>query len=113
MIRVTEGHEPMEFMRLFPSWLSDSGDSQFSLKPSPTVLGKFDSLTLCQRPKMAADTQLIDDGTGERKIFRIVKDQVNEVTANKPAVFITTSSYVVQYSVVVSGTSSAIFKIKF
>uniref|UniRef100_A0A1B0FIP6 HP domain-containing protein n=1 Tax=Glossina morsitans morsitans TaxID=37546 RepID=A0A1B0FIP6_GLOMM len=107
VIRVTEGHEPMEFMRLFPSWLSDSGDSQFSLKPSPTVLGKFDSLTLCQRPKMAADTQLIDDGTGERKIFRIVKDQVNEVTANKPAVFITTSSYVVQYSVVCNSMNTS------
>uniref|UniRef100_A0A1A9WZZ4 HP domain-containing protein n=1 Tax=Glossina brevipalpis TaxID=37001 RepID=A0A1A9WZZ4_9MUSC len=107
VIRVTESHEPMEFMRLFPSWHSDSGDSQFTLKPSPTVLGKFDSLTLCQRPKMAADTQLIDDGTGERKVFRILKDQVIEITANKPTVFITTSSYIVQYTVVCNSMNTS------
>lgn len=99
-----EGHEPIEFIRLFPAWHTEWTESpqQTSPKPISSVLGKFDSLTLCQRPKMAAKIQLIDDGSGERKIFRITKEQVLEMPGSK-AVFLTTNHcYVVQYTVVVS-----------
>ncbi|XP_005179741.1 villin-like protein quail isoform X2 [Musca domestica] len=98
VIRVVEGHEPAEFIRLFPSWHGDCNELQ--MKPSSTILGKFDSMTLCQRPKMAAETQLIDDGSGERKIFRITKDQVIEMPTTKAVYFTTLNSYVVQYTVV-------------
>lgn len=97
-----EGHEPVEFKRLFPSWISDWHESLSSTKPVSTILGKFDSLTLCQRPKMAAETQLIDDGSGERKIFRITKDQVIEMPSAKTVLLTTMQSYVIQYTVAVS-----------
>ncbi|XP_013099342.2 villin-like protein quail isoform X1 [Stomoxys calcitrans] len=98
VIRVIEGHEPSEFIRLFPSWHSESNDMH--MKPISTILGKFDSMTLCQRPKMAAETQLIDDGTGERKIYRITKDQVIEMPTTKAVYFNTHNAYVIQYTVV-------------
>ncbi|XP_037823752.1 villin-like protein quail isoform X1 [Lucilia sericata] len=99
VIRVIEGHEPIEFKRLFPSWQQDNNDTTSSAKPISTILGKFDSLTLCQRPKMAAETQLIDDGSGERKIYRITKDQVIEMPETKAVFFTTLQSYVIQYTV--------------
>ena len=80
----------------------DGNDNSASVKPVSTVLGKFDSLTLCQRPKMAAETQLIDDGSGERKIYRITKDQAIEMADGKAVFFTTQQSYVVQYTVAVS-----------
>lgn len=98
---MVEGHEPIEFKRLFPSWSSESMDGSSSAKPISTILGKFDSLTLCQRPKMAAETQLIDDGSGERKIYRITKDQVIEMPETKAVFFTTLQSYVIQYTVAV------------
>lgn len=102
IIRVIEGHEPVEFKRQFPKWHAEGHDSMSSAKPISTILGKFDSLTLCQRPKMAAETQLIDDGSGERKIFRITKDQIIEMPETKAVFFSTHQSYVVQYTVAVS-----------
>lgn len=106
-----EGHEPIEFTRLFPSWNNDWNDSMFTFKPISTNLGKLDALTLCQRPKMAADTQLVDDGSGERKIYCIYKDKVEDVAETKAMIFYTNNCYVMKYLVMVR-IISAIFIFK-
>ncbi|XP_054742717.1 villin-like protein quail isoform X1 [Anastrepha obliqua] len=107
VIRVVQGHETIEFIRLFPNWHSDATESTSPTKPVSTIFKRFDALTLSQRPKMAADTQLIDDGTGERKIYHVTKDQVIEKPQTKTVIFITNHCYVVEYTVMLPTTSLA------
>jgi len=103
IIRVVEGHEPIEFTRLFPHWSGDWGDiCSLNMKPISTMLGKFDAVTLCQRPKMAAETQLIDHGQGDKRIYRIGANEIIEIIASTLNIFTTTSCYVVTYSVAVN-----------
>ncbi|KAH8298354.1 hypothetical protein KR018_008086, partial [Drosophila ironensis] len=99
VVRVLEGHEPVEFKRLFANWLSVWQENARGHKPVSTKFGKLDAHSLCERPKMAADTQLVDDGRGERIIYRVLGDQVQELPASKAIVFTTNASYVVRYSV--------------
>ncbi|XP_070133242.1 villin-like protein quail isoform X1 [Drosophila bipectinata] len=99
VVRVLEGHEPVEFKRLFANWLSVWQENSRGHKPVSTKFGKLDAHSLCERPKMAADTQLVDDGRGERVIYRIMGDQVQELPTSKTVVFTTNASYVVKYSV--------------
>uniref|UniRef100_T1GDU9 HP domain-containing protein n=1 Tax=Megaselia scalaris TaxID=36166 RepID=T1GDU9_MEGSC len=67
LVRVMDGIEPPEFIRLFPSWRRPTDP------PQSKSLGKIEAVVLAQRPKMAAETQLIDDGTGERKIYKFTE----------------------------------------
>lgn len=102
VVRVLEGHEPVEFKRLFGNWLTVWQDNTRGHKPVSTKFGKLDAVALCERPKMAADTQLVDDGRGERVIYRILGDQLEQQSADKATVFTTNASYVVNYTVQVS-----------
>ncbi|XP_017834860.1 villin-like protein quail [Drosophila busckii] len=99
VVRVVEGHEPVEFKRLFGNWLSVWQDNTRGHKPVSTKFGKLDAVSLCERPKMAADTQLVDDGRGERTLYRIFGQQLEQLPASKTVVFTTNASYVVVYSV--------------
>ncbi|XP_034100246.1 villin-like protein quail isoform X1 [Drosophila albomicans] len=98
VVRVLEGQEPVEFKRLFGNWLTVWQDNTRGHKPVSTKFGKLDAVLLCERPKMAADTQLVDDGRGERVLYRIFGDQLVELPATKVTVF-TNASYVVKYTV--------------
>uniref|UniRef100_W8C0S3 Villin-like protein quail n=1 Tax=Ceratitis capitata TaxID=7213 RepID=W8C0S3_CERCA len=102
VIRVVQGHEPIEFIRLFPSWQTDATES---IKPVSTIFKRFDALTLSQRPKMAADTQLIDDGIGERKIYHVTKDKIIEKSQSKAVIFITDQCYMIEYTVMLPTTN--------
>lgn len=63
--RIIDGHEPIDFISLFPNWTgNDYGTSVISHQ----ILEKFDALTLIQRPQLAAQMQLIDDGSGDLKV---------------------------------------------
>ncbi|XP_064546786.1 villin-like protein quail isoform X1 [Drosophila montana] len=99
VVRVLEGREPVEFKRLFGNWLTIWQDNTRGHKPVSTKLGKLDAVLLGERPKMAADTQLVDDGRGERILYRIFGDQLEELPAAKAVVFTTNASYVVKYTV--------------
>lgn len=97
LIRVIEGHEPIEFIHLFPSW---------EIKETKTtqILGKFDSLSLSQRPKMAAENQLIDDGSGEKHVYEVTQDRLGEIALRKSAaLFRSDYCYITQYSVAFCG----------
>lgn len=98
LIRVVEGHEPVEFTHLFPSW--DDRETK-----TAQTLGKFDTFSLSQRPKMAAENQLIDDGTGEKHVYQVIGDLLSETSLRKSAaIFKSDSCYLVQYSVAFCGT---------
>ncbi|EDW04121.1 GH10154 [Drosophila grimshawi] len=99
VVRVLEGHEPVEFKRLFGNWLTIWQDNTRGHKPVSTKFGKLDAVLLCERPKMAADTQLVDDGRGERIIYRICGDQFDQLPDTKVVVFTTNASYVVKYTI--------------
>ncbi|KAL7739752.1 hypothetical protein ACLKA6_014992 [Drosophila palustris] len=99
VVRVLEGQEPVEFKRLFGNWLTVWQDNTRGHKPVSTKFGKLDAVLLCERPKMAADTQLVDDGRGERILYRIHGDQLEELPPTKVVVFTTNASYVVKYTV--------------
>lgn len=93
LIRVIEGHEPMEFTELFPNWLDN--------EPKTTQIhGKFDTQSLAQRPRVAAENQLIDDGTGEKFVYEVTEDRLGSIALRKSAAFFRTNyCYVVQYTV--------------
>ncbi|XP_030243943.1 villin-like protein quail isoform X2 [Drosophila navojoa] len=99
VVRVLEGREPVEFKRLFGNWLSVWQDNTRGHKPVSTKFGKLDAVLLGERPKMAADTQLVDDGRGERIIYRICGDEMEQLPPAKATVFTTNASYVVNYTV--------------
>ncbi|KAH8414784.1 hypothetical protein KR215_003987 [Drosophila sulfurigaster] len=99
VVRVLEGQEPVEFKRLFGNWLTVWQDSTRGHKPVSTKFGKLDAVLLCELPKMAADTQLVDGGRGERVLYRIFGDQLVELPATKVTFFTTNASYVVKYTV--------------
>ncbi|XP_055837205.1 villin-like protein quail [Episyrphus balteatus] len=98
LIRVIEGHEPIEFTHLFPSWEDREAKTT-------QILGKFDTLSLSQRPKMAAENQLIDDGTGEKHVYQSSEDCLSEIALRKSAaIFRSNCCYIVQYTVAFCGT---------
>jgi hypothetical protein len=70
------------------------------------ILEKFDALTLIQRPKLAAQIQLIDDGSGELKVYRIEHDDLKEVSKKFGIAFFTEDCYIVHYQTLFGGDSN-------
>lgn len=98
VVRVIDGFETIEFILLFPTWIdSENNSSNFS-----KMLGKLDSLTLMQRPKVAAQTQLIDDGSGESKIYRINNNKMIELPKATAGSFYSGDCFIILYEVTVS-----------
>lgn len=99
MIRVVDGYEPYEFIRIFPWW---HGTDRFGSKPA-NLLGKFDALSLIQRPDLASESQLIDDGHGEITIYRITEGngEIVEVPKRKNIALFSGDCYLIHYVVVV------------
>lgn len=90
VIRVIDGHEPNEFVAMFPQW------SEIDLRH---VLEKFDALTLIQRPQIAAQMQLIDDGTGEIKVYRIDSEDITDIPKRYGQVFYSANCYIIHYQI--------------
>jgi len=100
--RVVDGGEPTEFKVLFTSWKEHNqttglGKQHTVGKITSTVNTKFDAATLHDKPKLAAESQLVDDGTGERTVWRIEKFQLVPVPETLHGVFFSGDSYVVKY----------------
>lgn len=92
VIRIIDGHEPIEFISMFPHW-NDSAD----LNTTRQVLEKFDAITLIQRPQVAAQMQLIDDGTGDIKVYRIDSEDITEIPKRYGQIFYSNNCYIVHY----------------
>ena len=93
LCRVIDGHEPIDFISLFPQWFENGLGTA-----SRQLIEKFDTLTLIQRPKLAASLQLIDDGSGETKVFQVENDTMKEVTKRYGQVFSSDQCYIVHYT---------------
>lgn len=89
--RVVDGHEPIDFISLFPQWV----ENDFGV--SRNVLEKFDALTLIQRPQLAAQMQLIDDGSGDLKVYRIDSEDITDIPKRFGQVFYSDNCYIVHY----------------
>lgn len=87
--RVIDGHEPVDFISLFPQWSE--------CEVARHVLEKFDALTLTQRPQLSAQMQLIDDGSGELKVYKIDRDDIHDIPRKFGHIFYTENSYIVHY----------------
>ncbi|XP_063241557.1 advillin-like isoform X5 [Bacillus rossius redtenbacheri] len=73
--RVVDGAEPPEFKVLFDSW-RDRAVPSHAHKASPgrvalTVHTRLDAASLLARPCLAAESQLLDDGSGRRRVWRV------------------------------------------
>ncbi|CAH1186187.1 unnamed protein product [Phyllotreta striolata] len=92
--RAVDGHEPQEFRMLFADWKSDHKG------PKPTILvSKYDALSMEERPGLAAETQLIDDGTGSMTIWRVdAANELVEIPQERHGYFFSGDCYVIFYT---------------
>ncbi|PSN56753.1 Villin-1 [Blattella germanica] len=111
--RVVDGGEPVEFKMLFTSWKEKNqttglGRTNTVGKIAATVNNKFDATTLHEKPKLAADSRLVDDGTGDRTVWRVEKFQLVEVPEAMQGVFFAGDCYVVKYTYLAGGSERCI-----
>lgn len=94
-----EGYEPYEFVRFFPWWQ----DFDMNGNRPANLLGKYDALSLIQRPHLAAESQLIDDGHGEMVIYRVgAKGDIVEIPKRNNIALFSGDCYLIHYIVTVS-----------
>lgn len=106
--RVVEGGEPTEFKCLFRSWnetnhLVGVGKAHSATKIAKTVQTKFDASALQSNPSLAAQIQVVDDGTGKKEVFRVKNLELVPVDAREHGRFFSSGCYVIAY-VYESGT---------
>lgn len=73
-------------------------------KIASTINTKFDAATLHDKPKLASESQLVDDGTGERTVWRVEKFQLVPLSEKLHGVFFSGDSYVVKYKYSAGGS---------
>merc|ERR1719226_281376 len=66
----------MEFKALFKAWRDKYENTGIGKKYSvgrgvaKVVQAKFDARTLHERPEVAAEARMVDDGSGQKEVFR-------------------------------------------
>jgi hypothetical protein len=66
-------------------------------KITSTVNTKVDAAALHEKPKLAAASQLVDDGKGERTVWHVEQSQLVPVPEKLHGVFFSGDCYVVKY----------------
>lgn len=94
--RVVEGMEPVEFKILFKLWKTEAQKGK-NIK-TQMLISKFDAITLEERPNLAAETQLIDDGTGGLTLWRIKNSRIVEIPKERHGCFFASDCYIALYS---------------
>ena len=69
-----------------------------SLLIAHTVQTKFDASTLHDQPKLAADSGMVDDGTGAKEIFRVDNFDLVQVPDEDHGKFYSGDCYVILYA---------------
>ncbi|XP_008194361.1 advillin isoform X4 [Tribolium castaneum] len=96
--RVVDGFESSEFKMLFSFWKDETNKAN-GRGGKPTVLvSKFDAVTMEERPSLAAETQLIDDGSGSVTLWRIKQHNLVEIPKERHGFFFNGDCYIVLYS---------------
>ncbi|XP_018020735.1 LOW QUALITY PROTEIN: advillin-like, partial [Hyalella azteca] len=101
--RVIDGGEPQDFQSLFKNWKVKSETKVTGFKPQITRQASFaqpifQAQTLHERPDVAAATQMVDDGSGQKEIWRINKFNLEPVPENKFGEFYMGDCYVILYA---------------
>jgi len=98
--RVIDGGEPPEFRSLFRKWTDKYQTKSFTYqrKHSQTVQTKFDASTLHDQPKLAADSGMVDDGSGAKEIFRVDNFDLVQVPDEEHGKFYSGDCYVILYA---------------
>jgi len=104
--RVIDGGEPAEFKTLFKKW-KDAGEiTTFGRKKSSgvgrgiakTVQTKFDAKTLHENPTVAATSNMVDDGTGVKEVFRVEMFDLVTISEDNHGIFFSGDCYVILYA---------------
>ncbi|KAK9527712.1 hypothetical protein VZT92_014250 [Zoarces viviparus] len=100
---MSEGGESAMFKHLFKSW-TDKGQTQglgttYSMgKIAKVEQVKFDVMELHARPELAAQQRMVDDASGDVKVWRIENLEVAEVNPNTYGQFYGGDCYLVLYT---------------
>ncbi|TDG97328.1 hypothetical protein EPR50_G00224870 [Perca flavescens] len=100
---MTEGGESAMFKHLFKSW-RDRGQTQgfgttYSMgKIAKVDQVKFDTMELHARPELAAQQRMVDDASGDVKVWRIENLELAEVNPNTYGQFYGGDCYLVLYT---------------
>ncbi|PVD37426.1 hypothetical protein C0Q70_00016 [Pomacea canaliculata] len=103
--RVVEGAEPSEFKCLFRDWpqTPPTGKVYIQSKIAKTVQTRFDAATLHTNHALAAETQMVDDGSGKVEVWRVEDFDLKPVDKSVVGEFYSGDCYVIQYTYEVHG----------
>lgn len=101
--RIVEHGEPPEFKTLFKDWKDIDQSKGFgrqasTTKIATTVQTKFDATTLHSQPQLAAKTQMVDDGKGQKEVWRVKNFNLVPVPDNQYGEFFMGDCYIVLYA---------------
>ena len=98
---VNENYEPVEFRALFSRW----SESKYSINSnSKSLQVKFEAHVLNANIQLAAELQMVDDGSGSKKIWNIDNNLViSLLDDSKHGQFHSSNCYVIQYKYLVDG----------
>ncbi|KAF2351874.1 Gelsolin-like domain [Trinorchestia longiramus] len=111
--RVIDGGEPPEFQSLFKNWKAKNEVKVFGVRPkinrqASFAQPMFEAQTLHDRPEVAAATQMVDDGSGQKEIWRINKFNLEPVPEHAFGQFFMGDCYVILYAYSVGSTENYI-----
>ncbi|XP_055329268.1 villin-1-like [Paramacrobiotus metropolitanus] len=105
IVRVIDGGEPVEFKGLFKGWhekhqVAGTGLSKghsFN-RIAQTVQTQFDASTLHDNPALAASSQMVDDGSGTKQIWRAENFDLKPIDPKYYGAFYAGDCYVILYT---------------
>ncbi|XP_076459469.1 advillin-like isoform X2 [Babylonia areolata] len=108
--RVVEGAEPSDFKCLFRDWPqpAPTGKVYTSSRIAKTVQTKFDANTLHSNNALAAETQMVDDGSGKVEVWRVEDFDLKLMDQSRYGEFFGGDCYVIQYTYQVQGRENYI-----
>ncbi|KAG7164926.1 Villin-1-like 2, partial [Homarus americanus] len=101
--RVIDNGEPPEFKTLFKDWKDKDQSRGFGRQASTnkiatTVQTKFDATSLHSQPEIAAKTQMVDDGSGQKEVWRVKNFELIAVPEDKFGEFFMGDCYIILYA---------------
>jgi len=106
VLRVIDGGEPSEFKSLFRAWkdrdqTTGMGSAHSVGKIAQVKKTTFDAATLHEQPKLAAESGMVDDGSGKKEIFRVENMELVPVPESLHGKFFAGDCFVINYSYLV------------
>ncbi|XP_067943268.1 advillin-like isoform X3 [Watersipora subatra] len=109
--KVADGGEPTEFKNLFKTWPMPQASGKAYVaggKIAKTVQTKFDASALHSNQPLAAQTQMVDDGSGTTQVWRIVDFDMVPVERNMIGQFFGGDCYIILYTYQVRNKDNSI-----